>query len=400
MSVALYVILPALALMMLAFFVGARRAVRWRQEGHSLSSLPSAYGACLALQTTWPLCICFFLLHQTGVAFYLTMLQTALLSLGTGLSFGGYCLWRLMPTQPVRKWVERWIKTYLALAAGTVILFAVSIVLFLLIESLRFFQIVPLVDFLFGIDWDPMSFQPGSPAHFGALPLILGTLLITVIAALIAAPCGLFSAVYLSEYASKRFRHLVKPILEMLAGIPTVVYGFFAATMVAPWLQKLGSFLGLHIAMESALAAGLVMGIMILPYILSLCDDILRSIPKNLREGALALGSTPSETIYAVVLPAAFPGIMASFLLGISRAIGETMLVVMAAGMTAHLTLNPFKSVTTVTVQIVTLLTGDQEPNSPQTLAAFALGLLLFLMTLSLNIVALRIVRRYRKASS
>ncbi|MGL4426190.1 MAG: phosphate ABC transporter permease subunit PstC [Alphaproteobacteria bacterium] len=400
MELGFFILFLVLPLMGLAFFIGTKRATQWRQEGKQLSSLPSAYGTYLVLQTAWPFFLCFFLLHQTGAAFYLTAFQTTAMSLGAGLGVGGYYFWRMAPSQPVRKWVERWIKAYLALAATTVILFAISIVLFLSIESLRFFQVVSLVDFLFGVNWDPMSFQPGSTAHFGALPLILGTLLITVIAALIAAPCGLFSAIYLSEYASKRFRHLVKPVLEMLAGIPTVVYGFFAATIVAPWLQKLGSFLGLNIAMESALAAGLVMGIMILPYILSLCDDILRSIPKNLREGALALGSTPSETIYAVVLPAAFPGIMASFLLGISRAIGETMLVVMAAGMTAHLTVNPFKSVTTVTVQIVTLLTGDQEPDSPQTLAAFALGLLLFLMTLSLNIVALRTVRKYRKASS
>ncbi|MGL5719597.1 MAG: phosphate ABC transporter permease subunit PstC, partial [Alphaproteobacteria bacterium] len=298
MELDFFTLFLTLALMGLAFFVGTQRATQWRQEGKQLSSLPSAYGTYLILQIAWPFFLCFFLLHQTGAAFYLTAFQTTAISLGTSLSVGGYCFWAMAPSQPVRKWVERWIKTYLALAASTVILFAISIVLFLSIESLRFFQVVSLVDFLFGVNWDPMSFQPGSAAHFGALPLILGTLLITVIAALIAAPCGLFSAIYLSEYASKRFRHLVKPVLEMLAGIPTVVYGFFAATVVAPWLQKLGSFLGLNIAMESALAAGLVMGIMILPYILSLCDDILRSIPKNLREGALALGSTPSETIY------------------------------------------------------------------------------------------------------
>jgi len=278
-----------------------------------------------------------------------------------------------------------------------VLCFALGIVLLLLVESVRFFKMVPLVDFLFGLDWEPTHIEPGGSLHFGVLPLVLGTLLITTIAIGVAAPCGLFSAIYLSEYTPKRVRHIIKPILEMLAGIPTVVYGFFAATVVAPWLQKLGAALGLSIAMESALAAGLVMGVMILPYILSLCDDILRSIPKNLREGAYALGSTPCETIRKVILPAAFPGIMASFLLGISRAIGETMLVVMAAGMTAHLTLNPFKSVTTLTVQIVTLLTGDQEPGSPQTLAAFALGLLLFGMTLALNLVALKTVRRYRK---
>lgn len=380
------------------FYMGIRRAKAWRLEGIPLSSLPNAYGSYLAFQCFWAGGVTFVLVHQTGISLYLAPFSTVGVALGMALGSGCKHLLRLRPHHPVRKWVERWVKVGLALSACLVLLFALGIVVLLLVDAVKFFRMVPLVDFLFGLEWDPMESDPGALGHFGALPLVLGTLLITTIAILIAAPCGLFSAIYLSEYASKRFRHILKPILEMLAGIPTVVYGFFAATMVAPWLQKIGSFVGLNIAMESALAAGLVMGVMILPYIMSLCDDILRAVPKNLRDGAFALGSTPSETIRNVVLPAAFPGILASFLLGISRAIGETMLVVMAAGMTAHLTLNPFKSVTTVTVQIVALLTGDQEPGSPQTLAAFALGFLLFLITLGLNLAALKIVKRYRKA--
>jgi phosphate transport system permease protein len=260
---------------------------------------------------------------------------------------------------------------------------------------------VPVGEFLFGTRWSPQmalrADQTGSSGAFGAVPLFSGTLLISVIAMVIAVPVGLFSAIYLAEYADRRFRALAKPLLEVLAGVPTVVYGFFAALTVGPLLRGLGQSLGLAVASESALAAGLVMGIMIIPFVSSLADDMITAVPQSLRDGAYALGATRSETIRQVVLPAALPGIAGGVLLAVSRAIGETMIVVMAAGLSANLTANPLQAVTTVTVQIVTLLVGDQEFNSPKTLAAFALGLVLFVATLLLNIVALQVVRRYRE---
>jgi len=287
------------------------------------------------------------------------------------------------------------------LAAATSVLITVAIVFSVLFEALRFFKIVPLDDFLLGLKWSPQlalrADQAGSSGAFGAIPLFLGTLLITLIAMSVAIPVGLFSAIYMSEYATKKSRNLLKPILEILAGIPTVVYGYFAIILVAPALRALGSSIGLDIAAESALAAGMVMGVMIIPFISSLSDDVISAIPRALRDASYALGATQSETIKKVVLPAAFPGIMGGVLLAVSRAVGETMIVVMAAGMSANLTFNPIRSVTTVTVQIVALLVGDQEFNSPKTLAAFALGLTLFCVTLVLNIVALITVRRCRE---
>jgi phosphate transport system permease protein len=214
---------------------------------------------------------------------------------------------------------------------------------------------------------------------------------------LIAFPLGVMTAVYLAEYSTERVRSIAKPLLELLAGIPTVVYGFFAALTVAPWVRRSGEALGLDVASESALAAGLVMGIMIIPLVSSLSDDAISAVPSSMREGALALGSTRSETITQVIIPAALPGIVGGFLLAVSRAVGETMIVVMAAGLAANLTANPFEAVTTVTVQIVTLLVGDQEFDSAKTLAAFALGLMLFIVTLVLNVVGLNIVRKFRE---
>jgi phosphate transport system permease protein len=239
--------------------------------------------------------------------------------------------------------------------------------------------------------------QVGLSGAFGAVPVFAGTLLISAIAMAIAVPIGLMSAIYMSEYAGKTVRNVAKPLMEILAGIPTVVYGFFAALVVAPAIRGMGHSLGMDISSESALAAGSVMGIMIIPFVSSLSDDMINAVPQALRDGAYGLGATQSETIRQVVLPAALPGIVGGVLLAISRAIGETMIVVMAAGLTANMTLNPLKTVTTVTVQIVTLLVGDQEFDSPKTLAAFALGLLLFIVTLCLNIIALHVVRKYRE---
>ena len=301
----------------------------------------------------------------------------------------------------VRHRVEGVFKWFLVLCACLAIFTTIGIVLSVLFEAIRFFNIVPLWDFLFGLEWSPQTAirddQVGSSGAFGALPLFAGTLLITVIAMLIAVPFGLLSAIYLSEYAAPRVRTVGKPVLEMLAGIPTVVYGFFAALTVAPLVRDGAALLGLEAASESALAAGLVMGIMILPFVSSLSDDVINAVPQSLRDGSLGLGATRSETIRRVVLPAALPGIIGSILLAASRAIGETMIVVMAAGLAANLTANPLDSVTTVTVQIVTLLVGDQSFDSPKTLAAFALGLVLFIVTLMLNIIALRVARKYRE---
>ncbi|HXK57678.1 MAG TPA: phosphate ABC transporter permease subunit PstC, partial [Gammaproteobacteria bacterium] len=239
--------------------------------------------------------------------------------------------------------------------------------------------------------------QVGSSGAFGAIPLFLGTMMISLIAMLVAVPIGLMSAIYLSEYAGRRLRSTAKPILEILAGIPTVVYGFFAALSVAPLIRDSGSLIGLDVSSESALAAGLVMGIMIIPFVSSLSDDAINAVPQAMRDASYGVGATRSETIRQVIIPAALPGIVGGVLLAASRAIGETMIVVMAAGLSANLTANPLESVTTVTVQIVTLLVGDQEFDSPKTLAAFALGLLLFLVTLVLNVIALHVVRKYRE---
>jgi phosphate transport system permease protein len=308
---------------------------------------------------------------------------------------------RISQTLRARNLVEQIIKYILIACSCIAILTTIGIVLSVLYEALRFFKTIPITDFLFGLDWSPQmairADQVGSSGAFGAIPVFLGTLLISTIAMLVAVPIGLMSAIYLAEYANRRFRDVAKPLLEILAGIPTVVYGFFAAITVAPFIRNTGSVLGLDVSSESALAAGLVMGIMIIPFVSSLSDDVINAVPQALRDGAYSLGATRSETIKQVVLPAALPGIVGSVLLAVSRAIGETMIVVMAAGLAANLTVNPFKTVTTVTVQIVTLLVGDQEFDSPKTLAAFALGLVLFILTLFLNVIALKVVRKYRE---
>jgi phosphate transport system permease protein len=294
------------------------------------------------------------------------------------------------------------ILTVILIACSTIAIFTtIGIILSVLYEAIRFFNVIPFTQFLFGLDWSPQmairADQVGSSGAFGAVPVFLGTLLISAIAMVVAVPIGLMSAIYLSEYASKGLRAVAKPLIEVLAGIPTVVYGFFAALTVAPVIRDWGGLLGLDVSSESALAAGLVMGIMIIPFVSSLSDDFINAVPQSLRDGSYSLGATQSETIRKVIVPAAIPGIIGGVLLAVSRAIGETMIVVMAAGLSANLTVNPLKAVTTVTVQIVTLLVGDQEFDSPKTLAAFALGLILFIVTLCLNIIALYIVRKYRE---
>ena len=327
-----------------------------------------------------------------------------------------WALGRIRPAFRAREGVERWLQGLLLACSVTAVFTTVGIVASLVWESWRFFQAVPPQAFLFGLEWDPQSAmyadQVVSEGAFGASPLFAGTFLIMMIAMLVAAPVGLFAAIYLSEYASARTRAIVKPLLEVLAGVPTVVYGFFAALTVGPLFRAgfnaigtqlvggpfndLGLYLG-EVQNQMALVAGAVMGVMLIPFVSSLSDDIINAVPQSLRDGSLAMGATRSETVKKVVLPAALPGVMAAMLLAVSRAVGETMIVTMAAGLQAKTTLNPLETVTTVTVQIVTLLTGDQEFDSPRTLSAFGLGLTLFVVTLALNVIALRIVQKYRE---
>ncbi len=329
--------------------------------------------------------------------------RAALLVGGLALAVAGLAWsWHhVAPDFRARHRVERVVRIALILASCVAVVTTVGIILSVLFESIRFFSIVSVGEFLFGLEWSPQTAiredQVGSSGAFGAVPLFTGTLLITLIAMVVALPIGLFSAIYMAEFASPRVRNTVKPILEILAGVPTVVYGFFAALTVAPALRGFGETIGLDVASESALAAGAVMGIMIIPFISSLSDDAIVAVPRSLREGSLAMGATRSETVIKVILPAALPGIVAACLLAVSRAIGETMIVVMAAGLAAKLTANPLEAVTTVTAQMVTLLVGDQEFDSAKTLAAFALGLALFLATLALNVLALYIARKYRE---
>ena len=333
-----------------------------------------------------------------------TLIRRTVAALVIILAIAGFAVSRLQitPNFRARNRVELLILVVLFLSSVIAILTTVGIVASLLFESLRFFREVPLQEFLFGLQWSPQiairADQVGQSGAFGAVPLFAGTALITLIAMVVAVPIGLFSAIYLSEYAGNRFRQIAKPLLEILAGIPTVVYGFFALLTVGPFIRGIFGAIGFEdVVTQSALSAGLVMGVMIIPFISSLSDDVINSVPQTLRDGAYAMGATKSETIRQVVLPAALPGIVGAVLLAISRAVGETMIVVMAAGQGANLTANPLEAVTTITVQIVMLLTGDQEFDSVKTLSAFALGLVLFILTLIMNIIALRVVRRYRE---
>lgn len=344
---------------------------------------------------------------QIDAAEYYKRLVSAFSQIKSGLVFlvaivgALLAIRRVTPVLRARNHVEHIIEWILFASSFLAVATTLGIVLSILFEAIRFFRLIPMADFLFGLHWSPQmairADQVGAAGSFGIVPLLVGTLLISAVALVIAVPVGLMSAIFLSEYATRRFRAVTKPVLEILAGVPTVVYGFFAALTVAPFIRELGESIGLSVASESALAAGIVMGIMIIPFVMSLSDDIINAVPVSLREASLGMGATMNETIRKVVLPAALPGIVGGILLATSRAIGETMIVVMAAGLSAKLTANPFEAVTTITVQIVTLLVGDQEFDSPKTLAAFALGLVLFFVTLVLNVVALFVVRKYRE---
>ena len=308
---------------------------------------------------------------------------------------------RVFGAFPARERVEVISKWLMIVCAALAILVTTGIVASLIYESIRFFERVPITEFLFGLNWEPQipirEGQVAASGAFGWIPVFIGTLVITFIAVFVAVPIGLLSAIYLNEFAGSRLRAVVKPCLEILAGVPTVVYGFFAILVVAPAIRSAAASLGIDVAPNTALAAGSVMGIMLIPFISSFADDALNAVPRTLRDASLALGSTQGETMIKVLFPAAIPGIVGGVLLAVSRAIGETMIVVMAAGLIATLTINPLDSVTTVTVQIVTLLIGDTAFDNPKTLAAFALGLMLLLVTLVLNVIALNVVRKYRE---
>ena len=331
----------------------------------------------------------------------LSNLALTLVVLAIAIAGAALALKYIRREQRARNQVEKAVMFFLISSSTIAIFSTIGIVLSVLFESIRFFQQIPISDFIFGLEWSPQTAiradQVGSTGAFGAIPLFAGTFMVTFIAMLVAVPIGLMSAIYLSEYAGPRLRAIAKPLLEILAGIPTVVYGFFAALTVAPFVRDTGAMIGLQVSSESALAAGFVMGIMIIPFVSSLSDDVINAVPQAMRDGSYGLGATRSETIRQVLIPAALPGIVGGVLLAVSRAIGETMIVVMAAGLSANLTANPLEAVTTVTVQIVTLLVGDQEFDSAKTLAAFALGLGLFIVTLVLNVVALHVVRKYRE---
>ena len=415
MSFAL-VVLALLALSGATYGLARRKAVA-ASAGERLNSSPGYYGAYVALWTGLP--ALGLLLVLTAVGGRLDLAGDYLPALALVLAAAGL-LWaypKVRPAFRARAEVDGWTRGVLMACSAVAILTTVGIVLSLLYESLRFFDAVSPLEFLFGTQWSPQTAlradQEGSSGAFGAVPLFAGTFLIMLIAMCVAGPVGLFSAIYLSEYAGRSTRAWVKPIMEILAGVPTVVYGFFAALTVGPALR--GAFnaagarliggplneLGLYLSQvqnQMALVAGSVMGIMLIPFVSSLSDDILNAVPQSLRDGSYAMGATRSETVRKVVLPAALPGVAGAFLLAISQAIGETMIVTMAAGLQPNLTANPLDTVTTVTVQIVTLLTGDQEFDSPKTLAAFGLGLTLFLVTLTLNVIALAVVQRYREA--
>ena len=343
--------------------------------------------------------------YELAAAEYMTQLKTTsqlfMIALMAAVAAIGlvFNLKRINPHLRARNSVEK-VVSFLLIACSTIaILTTIGIVFSMFGEAMRFFSFVNPMDFFFGTTWNPRFSTVGTSGQtgFGMLPLLWGTMMIAIIALIVAVPVGLMTAIYLSEYAPSKVRSVAKPAIEVLAGIPTIVYGFFALVTVGPFLTALGTFLGLEIRATSALTAGIVMGIMIIPFISSLSDDIITQVPKAMRDGSLGLGATKSETIRKVVLPAALPGIVGAVLLAASRAIGETMIVVLAAGNSPVLTANPFEAVSTMTVSIVNQLTGDQDFASPQSLVAFALGLTLFVITLCLNVVALIIVRKYRE---
>lgn len=393
-----------LPLAAVAYVLGQRKALAVSGQGIRLHSLPRQYGLFVAVWMVLPAVAIGTV--AVGAAIVGLRIPPApfliALSLAGGAIGLSLALRHVHPALRARVVLERVVRWSLLGASLISILTTLGIVVSILFEAIRFFGQVGIVEFLTGGTWSPVASygegQGGSESQFGSVPLFAGTFMITAIAMCVAIPVGLFSAIFMREYASPRMRTVAKPMLEVLAGIPTVVYGFFAAITVSPLVVKLAAVFGLDAAYTNALSPGLVMGIMIIPFISSLSDDVINSVPDSLREGSYALGATKSETIKQVILPAAFPGIMAAALLGVSRALGETMIVVMAAGLRPNLTANPLEAMTTVTVRIVDALTGDQAFDSPETLSAFALGLVLFGVTLMLNLVSIVVIRKFRQS--
>jgi phosphate transport system permease protein len=356
-----------------------------------------AQGQVFGTPAEWKIAAADMLKARTASASLALVVVVALLS----VAMLAFARMRVAAEFRARHGVEKIVLGLMIFCSTIAVFTTIGIVLSLVFESIKFFQLVPLHEFLFGLRWEPQiairADQVAGQGAFGVVPVILGSVVIMTIALVVAVPIGLFSAIYLNEFASPRTRNIVKPTLEILAGVPTIVYGFFAILVVAPFLRSTGASLGIEISPNTALAAGICMAIMLIPFISSFADDALSAVPRALSDGSRALGATRGETMLKILFPAAIPGIVGGVLLAVSRAIGETMIVVMAAGIIATLTINPLDSVTTVTLQIVTLLIGDTEFDNPKTLAAFALGSLLFLITLCINIFALRIVRKYRE---
>ena len=354
------------------------------------SSLSRHYSYCFIL---WSV-VLFLTLLVTNFVFFTKILLIFL------IIFANFFLIKFLFKRNfnAKKHFEKFQITVLSITASIGILITLIVSISILVEALRFFKIVSFTEFFFGLNWNPQmaitAEQEVGKSSFGVVPVFLGTLLITLVAMLVAVPIGIMSAIYLGMYAKAKTRDILKPILEILAGVPTVVYGYFAVTTIAPLFKSFFNGVGIEMSAESALSAGFVMGVMIIPFVLSLTDDAISSVPQSLKDGALALGSTKSEMIKKVVLVSAMPTIIGAIILAVSRAIGETMIVVMSAGLVAKLSFNPLDSVTTATAQIVTLLVGDQEFNSPKTLSAFAIALTLFVFTFAFNVVALMVMKK------
>lgn len=385
-----------IALLTIGFFLGRNKALAIRSNGTHMHSQPAQYGWFVGLYAILPGIVIgviggFANLSGVGIPGIGVVGLALVLSIASLFLMQG----KVTPELRGRNNVENFIKGLLIFSSVVSVLTTFGILLSILFEAIHFFSLeeTSVFYFLFGSQW----FPEGTPPLFGAIPLFAGTFYITIIAMAVALPVGLLSAIYMSEYATEKVRNRIKPVLEILAGIPTVVYGFFAAITVAPFMVSVFEGLGMGIKFENALAPGIVMGVMIIPFISSLSDDVIRSVPQHMRQGSLALGMNKAETIKFVVLPSALPGIIAATLLGVSRALGETMIVVMAAGLQANLTWNPLETMTTVTVRIVDAMTGDQEFSSPETLSAFALGLVLFIVTLVINVISVQVIRAYHK---
>lgn len=381
----------ALGLGVLGYVIAPRRAVAAAGgDARTLAALPRQYGLNTLLAVLVPSFVILIAGSLAGAGLYLGWAILIVAFIG----FAG-SLFKITPDYRARTHAESWIKLILIAASVIAILTTVGIVFSMVFEARNFFSQYDWKDFFLSAEWSP-NFRGNS--SLGILPLLWGTLYISFIALIFAVPIGLFAAIYLSEYASRRMRSIAKPAIEILAGIPTIVYGLFALITVGPFLRDyFAAPMGFGDSASSVMTAGLVMGVMLIPFVSSLSDDIINAVPQTMRDGSLGLGATKSETIRQVVIPAALPGIVGAILLAASRAIGETMIVVLGAGAAARLSLNPFEAMTTVTVKIVSQLTGDTDFESPETLVAFALGMTLFVITLCLNVLALMIVRKYRE---